>query len=650
VESSAQPPVEVRGRRLVAATLGTFVCALGLLLWLYAPSPLLHDTDAYYHLGVAREYAERGVVDELRWVRFGLLSEHFGDKEILFHLLLMPFSDSGEANWGGRLALALLGALNLTLIAFLAMRAVGLWGLVVPLWLILGSAEVAWRLVRLRPELLSLAILLLALWAAGRGRWRWLGVLGFLYALSYTAVHAFVGLFAILSVVLGWIERRWQPALLLYPCLGVGLGLLVHPHFPENLVVWWSVAVEFFLFKGALDVGTEIRPNFTDVVLMVNLGWFAGAVTLWRSAVPAAESPERDRMAESFAVATAVFGILYLLMSRFSLYFFPFASLWLLFEIRRRGWRIGGRTRLPWRGQVPAGVAWLGCLVLALPIAAGELGRFRARTELGPEAIRLTDRRDFAKAVPEDARVAAPWGDTPIYLYWAPQGRYLNVLEPMLLAAYDPDAHAVQQAVFSGSEPDVPLALATGLDSDFLAYPAMTESPGLTARLEEDPRATALHRGINALYRLRPAPETFVLDWKLVPATAGVPPPAGSAVESWVDYPRLGGAPGALEGYVDVRRTGIRDGCVALLHRLQSSDEEAQSFELAPYGPSAVWLDGRLLARVDADLEAVLGRGIVLPIERSPGERRLTVLTCPDRATGKHTGFYLRRLDPTPPI
>jgi hypothetical protein len=629
----------------MAATLASFAVCLGMLLALYAPSPLLHDTDAYYHLGVAREYAEHGVVDELPWFRFGLLSEHFGDKEVLFHILLMPFSDTAKVNWGGRLALALLGALNLALIAHLALRAVGAWGLLVPFWLTVGSAEVAWRLVRLRPEHLSLFILLLALWAAGRGRYRWLGLLGFLYALSYTAAHAFVGLFAILFVVISWAERRWEWTLLVYPFLGIGLGLLVHPHFPENLVVWWYVAVEFFRFKGSLDVGTEIRPNFTDVLLMVNLGWILGSMIFWRSAQVAKNKITADRVAECFGIAALVFGILYLLMSRFSLYFFPFASLWLLFEIRRRGWRIGPTMRLPWRGQLPAAVAWILCLVLALPVASGEFRRFRARTDPGPGAVRLTDREEFGRALPPNARVVAPWGDTPIYLYYAPQGRYMNVLDPMLLAAFDPKAHQIQQAIFQGSEPDVPLAVARGLDSHYLAYPAQTESPRLTERLENDPRAIALHRGINALFQLQPASGAFVLDWKLLPGTALVPPLPTVNANSLTDYPRLKGPFGAIEGYVDARRLGGQPGCVGFLHSLAVEDRVERLFEFAPYGRSAIWLDGRLLARVDADPEAVLGRGVVLPLELAAGEHRLTVLTCPDRATGQRTGFYLRRLD-----
>ncbi|HSM81089.1 MAG TPA: hypothetical protein VLS96_05360, partial [Nodosilinea sp.] len=98
--------------------------------------------------------------------------------------------------------------------------------------LAVAVGEVAWRLVRLRPELLSLVLFLAALWAVARGRYRWLGFLAAVYTLSYTAFHAFVGLCFILFFFFGWVRRRWEPGLALYPTLGAGLGLVIHPHFP----------------------------------------------------------------------------------------------------------------------------------------------------------------------------------------------------------------------------------------------------------------------------------------------------------------------------------------------------------------------------------------------------------------------------------
>jgi len=163
---------------LWGATGLAFLLALLFFTFLYAPSPLIYDSDSYYHLAVAREYASEGIVSQLPWLRFGLLAEHFGDKELLLHLFLAPLTYLFGPQLGGRIGLALLGALILAIVAHFSLRAVGAWGMLVPFWLLIGSTELTWRLVRLRAELLSLAILLVALWLAGRRRYRWLGPTG----------------------------------------------------------------------------------------------------------------------------------------------------------------------------------------------------------------------------------------------------------------------------------------------------------------------------------------------------------------------------------------------------------------------------------------------------------------------------------------
>ena len=86
--------------------------------------PSLPDTDSYYHLAVARLYAQNGIVDELPWARFSAMRHGFGDKEILFHVLLMPFA-RGD---GGRIAIALLNAILAGVITWLAVEAIGAWG------------------------------------------------------------------------------------------------------------------------------------------------------------------------------------------------------------------------------------------------------------------------------------------------------------------------------------------------------------------------------------------------------------------------------------------------------------------------------------------------------------------------------------------
>ena len=87
---------------------------------------------------------------------------------------------------------------------------------------------------------------LVSLWAVGTSRFRLLGVLSGLYALSYTAFQAFLGLVVLLFGFRGYARRRWEWRLLLYPFLGAGAGLLLHPHFPANLEVWALQNIAFF--------------------------------------------------------------------------------------------------------------------------------------------------------------------------------------------------------------------------------------------------------------------------------------------------------------------------------------------------------------------------------------------------------------------
>ena len=609
------------------AALALFALACGLCALFYARHPLLYDADSYYHLTVARAYAQEGVLHEMPWARFSAMHQGFGDKEFLFHVLLAPFAAMPDALLGGRLALSLFDGLVLAILGFLAFRAVRWWGLLVPFGLVLGSQEFAWRLVRLRPELLSLALLLLALWAVSRRQYRWLGVLSMLYALSYTAFHAFVGLCLILFVFFGWVRRRWEPGLVLYPLLGAGLGLVIHPQFPKNLEIWVVQTIHFFAQHGQIDVGTETRPNLTDVVLLANLGWFLGVAVLWRSGRPdQLADDEEARAADVFGVAALVFGGLYLMMSRFSVYFFPFATVWALFELRRQGRISGGWVDVFGGKRIPAALAWTLVLLAGLPGSLKELATFARRTDPGPGEIRLREREAVARALPAGARVAAPWRTTPVYMFYAPKAQFLNVLDPVFMATPYPRQYDVQRDLFDGTEPDPVLAAVGGLESDYVVCPLGEETRGLVERLSADPRVTVLHRGFNGVFQIRPA-TSFVLDWQ--------------------GYPRLADpAAHAVEGYVDARRVSQGKDCATLVHDEPAAAAGIVDYELAPSGPTTLWLDGRLLASVAGEPGAVLGRGLVLPMELTPGPHQITVKTCPAR--DGRSGFYL--VDRTSPF
>ncbi|MEM8931005.1 MAG: hypothetical protein AAGE94_07510, partial [Acidobacteriota bacterium] len=608
-------------RATASLALAVFVLALALSAWWHRASAI-HDTDSYFHLAMATLYATEGVRASPP-LRGSLLGggpdgEPFGDKEWLFHVALVPFvSLVDDPLVAGRTALALATACLAVVLALLAVRAVGPWGALLPFWLMVASTPWAWRLVRLRPEVLALALMLIALWAFADGRARLLGVVVVVFTLLYTAFHALVGLIGLCVLAEAWIDRRWHWRAALYTLLGAGLGLLIHPHFPTNLELWGVQNVRFFFVKGALDVGNEILPTTTDVALMAHLGWLAGLVVFGRASRPGPPPDDVDRrLAHGLAIASSCFGGLYLLMSRFVLYAVPLVTLWWLFELRRRGRVIGHRVRLPGRGTVPLLAATVVCLGLSLPDAWRQLGLYHHRTSLGPERARIVDRENLAAAMPEGARVAADWGPTATYLLWAPHGRYLNALDPIFLAAPSPDVHRHLRRLLDARALDVPATLVGPLDSDHLAFPTVRHD-ALIEQLRGDPRIDVLHRGSHTLVTVR-AVDGFTLDWRIVPPRSALPVAEGTSTADWPSYPRSPHpAVRAIEGFVDLDRVAPEAPCVAVT---RSVDElPGTAIELTAIGPTTVWRADRRGSRRVAALGrgsgAILGGGLQLTVQ-----------------------------------
>ena len=611
---------------------------------LFARFPVLYDTDSYYHLAIARAYLRHGIIDSLPWAQLSLLHE-FGDKEVLFHLALAPLSDTAEATAGGRVGLALFNALVAALIAFLGVKAAGRWGLLAAPLLYLGSLDFLSRMIRLRPEILSLLLLLVAAWCAARGRDRWLGFVAILYTLGYTAFHALLGLCGAWFVQQWWARGRRRWGLLLYPLLGVGLGLVLHPHFPQNLVVWKVQSLDYFQYRQQLNVGAEIEPQSTRDLLVENLAFWLGLWVLWRSGSRRDTTGERGEagagddaaLADVFSVAAALFGVLYLLMQRFSIYFLPFTILALLFELRRRGAVPGPWTVLPWRGRAPAALLMVLVFGLGAPRAADFLTRLaKSRNDL----TREQEWSAFGRALAPGARVAAEWGSTHLYMFWAPQATFLNVLDPVFMAVRYPRAYEVLRDVFEGREPDVPRALKAELRSDYLAVSRYHRPSRLGHRLADDPRLRRVHGAYTLLYEVVPgANRRFVLDWRILPG--GLLPYTAGDLAVLAPTPRAEDDDlRAVEGYVDAAALVDDPGdCLAAVHPMTVGEATVRTYELAPYGPSKLWLDDALLLALDESPGAVLGRGVKIPFVLDPGEHRITVLTCP--GAGARSGFYL---------
>src|SRR5262249_50584656 len=191
----------------------------------------------------------------LDWARFSVMHDGFGDKEFLFHVLLIPFARLGDPTTGAFMALAGFSAVVAALLAGAGLQAVGAWGMALPLLVFAGATDFSLRMVRLRPELLALVLVLIAIPLASAHRAKTLGIVAALFALGYTAFQTLLGLCGLFFLYELWVEKQAAWRLLVFPALGIGLGIAAHPHFPINLRIWFLQNVEFFLGAPPADVG-----------------------------------------------------------------------------------------------------------------------------------------------------------------------------------------------------------------------------------------------------------------------------------------------------------------------------------------------------------------------------------------------------------
>jgi hypothetical protein len=599
----ASPRRQVRAEPLALVVL--FLVAFFAFAFLFLRMAILYDSDSYYHLAVARHYAANGVSAPIPWARFSLLGNG-GDKELLFHLLLVPFATLVDAPIGGRLALALLNATLALVIARFALRAIGWWGLFLPLWLWVAAPLFFARAVRLRPELLALLILLLAIDAfatrqdSGGRSWQLakLFALGAAFAYGYTAFHVFLALLVAWTAYDWWRTRsRRSLALLGAGAAGAMTGLLLRPHPWANLQIWFAQNVSFFLHMGRLDVGSEIVPPSLLASAIASTGWLIVIVTL---AVLAIRNRFRgaDRAMPYAAIAALFFALLFLAMARMATYLFPLVTVALLLAC-------GSAAR---RALTP--VALVIGIIIALPLAGNPLLVRLLRGDVTTEG----ELQAFGRSVPAGAKVAADWERGELYAFWAPQGRYLNVLDPVFMALPLPRQYAAQRALFTGLEPDVPLVVKSILQSDFLAFDRTDAPPALLERMRADPRVSIRSGGYNVLLEIVPS-QRFVLDWRMSDGRA-VPLPDRALR--------------AYAGFVEV----ASDRCVAVTGRLDNGG----SFLFAPYGTATMTVDGVPAAAADQPVLGILSHGAVVRLAGGP--HLVEVRSCP--ANGRN-GFYLMK-------
>ncbi len=472
----------------VALALALFALVAGLLQLL---TPVPWDADTAYHVAVSRLVARDGVLEAFPWTPFSWLADNYADKELLFHLLLVPISGLSWIS-AAKIAGTVLGA-ALLLVLFLVLRAesvprAAVWTLV-PL---AASGAFVVRFALVRPHLLSIPLALAVTWAAVRRRHLVLAAAAFLYPWSYVAWHTPVALALIVETARALSGRRpeWKP--LAVAVLAMVAGVAVHPNAVNLVRLSWLVHVDILL-RGAwggrrgLELGGEFGSlPLGDAVrfLLVPFAMVAISVALaWRRRV-------EDEAPLAFACAAIAYAALTLASQRFVEYLAPFSAAALALALRARAER--------WAVPALAGAfVWTAALGARPVLALGTRG-----DEIPPAFTAFLRAR-----IPPGAQVyTCEWGFTGELLLALPGRRFIVALDPVLFEAKDPDLYRLWYALAREGPPDARALIRSRFGARYALCFAKPESAPLIRRLHGDAEVRPLLESkLWYLYDLDPA-------------------------------------------------------------------------------------------------------------------------------------------------
>ncbi len=294
-------------------------------LQLLIPYPF--DRDTAYHAVVGQLTREYGILHSFPWTPFSLLSDQYADKELLFHLLFVPFAG---LNWitASHIVGTISGsAILLTLYLILRaenVRYAGWWSLVT----VTSSILFLFRFVLVRPHLLSITLALIILWAASRQKFIVLAIASAIFPWAYVAfwqLPLLLLLAAETSRLLTDHRVSWKPAAVVIG--GVLTGIVCHPNAVNLLAVNWMHMSEV-LFKSSwvgrtgFDMGAELAPyplaGWVQGLIFNVLFLIVAVILAWRNR-------KENYLPLVFAVAASGFCILTIKSARFAEYFVPFS-------------------------------------------------------------------------------------------------------------------------------------------------------------------------------------------------------------------------------------------------------------------------------------------------------------------------------------
>ncbi len=427
---------------------GVFILSFILLYLIQFSTRSLLGIDGYFHIKYAELILEHGIIRNFTWWSFS----SYADTHFLYHVALIPFLIFGPVT-GAKVATVFFGALLFTVIYwFLRKQNVEhahFWVLAI---FAFGS-DALFRYIQPRAFVLSLILMIFGFYFMLNKKYKYLGILMFIFAWTYTGYIILFGLLILYSAYEWFISGKIDKDLIKYSFLGSLLGTIVNPFFPDNLQMIYIQVFQVLISKPGLALLSADAQAYPSFVYFLSL--FYGTLILFVFSVYRYFKDQKytDQVISLFLISSVITFILTLRAMRFVEYWVPFTMILsaLIFEPIIKKWIGQVIDFKDFKVNVDKKKVIAIFLIILIPFTIlSAIDMIKLAKGLGVKEDAqgyMACARWLEKNTPEGTPVFNYWNEFPMFFFHNTHNRYITGLDPTYFYNYDPDLYRKYETV-----------------------------------------------------------------------------------------------------------------------------------------------------------------------------------------------------------
>ncbi len=412
-------------------------------------SPTLYSIDGYYHIKLASLIRTNGFFRNFWWARFSVLANYFGDKDLTLHIIAMPFTCLGNLKLAAKVTVAFINILFLLSLAFVIRKYLSYPLTAIFIFLPFLIPYFLLYYVKLRPTNIVTIINILGITFLMEKKWKIVFLLSLIYPLSHISFPLII-FFAILCETVRYLYCKEFFLRNIYAAiLGVSMGCVFHPYFPNNLLVFYlnAILVPFYMFLNKkIFFGVELLPINTKAVLFFNFCAIALlAITVWHKMI------NRLKLSFSTIFLFTVTNV-YILMGCISTRFWYPADIFIIIFTASylRDFLAHHKLKITPRKQRVLITLFICSVIVLWGFSALKFTQYLIVNTSRNTHYELVGKWMKKNIPPKETVYHAYFSDSPYFFFMNPKNRYILILDPIFMVYYNRGLYNIYRDITDG--------------------------------------------------------------------------------------------------------------------------------------------------------------------------------------------------------